>query len=117
MRRDKLTGVESVVYSILSRHHLRIDDESDVTIVNVQLHCDLELTPWEKRINFVQKHLTEYKQSEIYFTMTVRIIPTIESSHYWNRHSKSRLSVIEKLIKKVIGNLLSQSNSRPNSFV
>ena len=46
MRRDKLTGVESVAFSVLSKRHLSIDDEYDVTIVNVQLSCDLELTPW-----------------------------------------------------------------------
>jgi len=46
MRRDRETGVDTVVYSVLSRHHMTVDGVVDVVVVNVRLNCVLEVTPW-----------------------------------------------------------------------
>jgi len=46
LRRDRLTGVDTVEYTVESTHYLCINNEADVTIVNVRLHCYLTLTPW-----------------------------------------------------------------------
>ena len=46
LRRDRVTGYDTVEYRIQSTHNVRVDDEADVTIINVHLHCDLLYTPW-----------------------------------------------------------------------
>jgi len=46
MRRDRETGVDTVTYSVLSRHRVRVDEVVDVAVVNVRLNCVLELSPW-----------------------------------------------------------------------
>jgi len=46
MRRDRETGVDTVTYSVMSRHHLRVDEVVDVIVVNVHLNCELEVSPW-----------------------------------------------------------------------
>ncbi|KAK6178031.1 hypothetical protein SNE40_012870 [Patella caerulea] len=44
-RLDKITGVNSVDYTVDSKHELTIDD-GYVTVINVKLKCDLNFTPW-----------------------------------------------------------------------
>ncbi|XP_050391801.1 beta-1,4-galactosyltransferase 7-like [Patella vulgata] len=44
-RLDKITGVNSVDYTVDSKHELTIDD-GYVTVINVKLKCDLDFTPW-----------------------------------------------------------------------
>ena len=46
MRRDRETGVDTVIYSVTSRHRVRIDEVVDVIVFNVRLNCDLEVSPW-----------------------------------------------------------------------
>jgi len=46
MRRDRETGVDTVAYSVTSRHRLRVDEVVDVIVVNVRLSCELEVSPW-----------------------------------------------------------------------
>ncbi|KAF7268863.1 hypothetical protein GWI33_018059 [Rhynchophorus ferrugineus] len=44
-KRDRQTGLHDVKYKIVSHNELIID-ESPVTVVNVQLFCDRNSTPW-----------------------------------------------------------------------
>lgn len=60
MRRDRVTGVDTVEYDIESFRQLRIDNMADVTVVNVRLRCDLETTPW----CVTSKHLTAIVKSK-----------------------------------------------------
>jgi len=46
MRRDRETGVDTVTYSVMSRHQIRVDGVVDVVVVNVHLNCVLMVTPW-----------------------------------------------------------------------
>jgi len=46
MRRDRETGVDTVVFSVLSRHHMTVDGVVDVVVISVRLNCVLEVTPW-----------------------------------------------------------------------
>jgi len=46
MRRDRDTGVDTVVYLVTSRHQIRVDGVVDINIINVRLNCVLETTPW-----------------------------------------------------------------------
>lgn len=46
MRRDRETGVDTVVYSVTSRHQIRVNGVVDVNVINVQLNCVLVATPW-----------------------------------------------------------------------
>lgn len=47
-RRDRSTGLQSLRYQLLSRTNLRLDG-TKVRVLNVQLHCDLSLSPWCQR--------------------------------------------------------------------
>lgn len=44
-RRDRLTGVHDVLYKLLNTHTVAVDG-LDVTVLNVELICDKERTPW-----------------------------------------------------------------------
>ncbi|XP_048584719.1 beta-1,4-galactosyltransferase 7 isoform X2 [Nematostella vectensis] len=44
-RRDRDTGADTVEYTIQSKRQLMIDG-TPCTIVNVELHCDYDVTPW-----------------------------------------------------------------------
>lgn len=44
-RRDRVTGVDSVQYSLLKLNQLMIDG-AGVSVLNVRLHCDQTRTPW-----------------------------------------------------------------------
>lgn len=44
-RRDRETGLNTMRYRIEKVHNLTLDGTS-LTIVNVELECDLTLTPW-----------------------------------------------------------------------
>ena len=44
-RRDRVTGVDSVKYTLLSSTRLTIED-APVRIINVNLFCDLNTTNW-----------------------------------------------------------------------
>jgi len=46
MRRDWETGVDTVTYSMVSRHRVRVDEVADVVVMNVHLNCVLETSPW-----------------------------------------------------------------------
>ena len=43
--RDRVTGVDSVQYDLISRHNITVDG-APVTVLNVELRCDLTKTPW-----------------------------------------------------------------------
>ena len=44
-RRDRITGVDSVQYTIISTNNLTIED-APVQMLNVNLYCDLDFTPY-----------------------------------------------------------------------
>jgi len=44
-RRDRVTGMDSLNYTLTSRSSVVIED-AHVTILNIMLHCDRSLTPW-----------------------------------------------------------------------
>jgi len=46
MRDDRVTGVDTVIYSVVSRHQMTVDGVVDVIVVNVRLNCVLKSTPW-----------------------------------------------------------------------
>ena len=46
MRRDRETGVDTVIYSVISRHQIRVDGVVDVVVFNVHLNCVLKTSPW-----------------------------------------------------------------------
>ena len=46
LRRDRETGVDTVIYSVTSRHEIRVDGVVGLTVINVHLNCVLEATPW-----------------------------------------------------------------------
>jgi len=46
MKRDRETGVDTVIYSVISRHQIRVDGVVDVVVINVRLNCILKATPW-----------------------------------------------------------------------
>jgi len=45
-KRDRVTGVDTVIYSVVSRHQMTVDGVVDVIVVNVRLNCVLKATPW-----------------------------------------------------------------------
>lgn len=44
-RRDKKTGINNIEFEITSKRNLTID-KAPVTILNVELECDIDETPW-----------------------------------------------------------------------
>lgn len=44
-KRDRLTGLTNVNYTLQSISYMTID-EAPVTLLNVQLHCNVRLSPW-----------------------------------------------------------------------
>lgn len=44
-KRDRLTGLNNVEYSIVSRKEMEIEG-APVTILNINLVCHMEKTPW-----------------------------------------------------------------------
>lgn len=44
-RRDRITGVQDVAYTIHSTHSVSIDN-LPITVVNVELLCNKTVTPW-----------------------------------------------------------------------
>lgn len=45
-KRDRETGLSTVDYNLLDVKKLTIDDVVKVTVLNIQLNCDRNLTPW-----------------------------------------------------------------------
>lgn len=45
-KRDRETGLSTLRYKISKINNLRIDDIANVTIVNIQLICNHQETPW-----------------------------------------------------------------------
>lgn len=46
-KRDRVTGLNnSLKYEIADRKILTIDEDTTITVLNIQLHCDKSLTPW-----------------------------------------------------------------------
>lgn len=45
-RRDTITGLKDLKFSLTSSHNLTIDEHYDCTLFNVEIHCDTEQTPW-----------------------------------------------------------------------
>lgn len=45
-KRDRKTGLSTINYKIDKVNKLRIDDIANVTIVNIQLICNHQETPW-----------------------------------------------------------------------
>lgn len=45
-KRDKETGLSTIDYTLLNVKKLTIDDLVNVTVLNIQLNCDQNLTPW-----------------------------------------------------------------------
>ena len=43
--RDLFTGLHSVKYDVKKRQELYIDG-NPCSVIDVEIHCDLELTPW-----------------------------------------------------------------------
>jgi len=46
MQRDRETGVDTLKYSVTSRHQVTVDGVVDIVVFNVRLNCVLEATPW-----------------------------------------------------------------------
>ncbi|XP_035671837.1 beta-1,4-galactosyltransferase 7-like [Branchiostoma floridae] len=44
-RRDRITGVDTVQYSVVSTHNMKVEGAT-ATIYNVKLDCNTQLTPW-----------------------------------------------------------------------
>jgi xylosylprotein 4-beta-galactosyltransferase len=44
-RRDRLTGLNNVNYTIQSVNHMSIE-QAPVVMLNVKLYCNLEISPW-----------------------------------------------------------------------
>ena len=44
-RRDRVTGMHTLVYNVTSKVRISISD-TPVTVINADLHCDREVTPW-----------------------------------------------------------------------
>lgn len=44
-KRDRATGLRNVNYTLLSQVEMSVED-AHLTVLNVRLHCDRELTPW-----------------------------------------------------------------------
>lgn len=44
-RRDRVTGLKDVSYSVRSRQRVTVDS-ADFTVVNVLLRCNRTITPW-----------------------------------------------------------------------
>lgn len=45
-KRDKLTGLNNIRYSVTDQHNLTIDSRYKCSIFNVELYCDTRQTPW-----------------------------------------------------------------------
>lgn len=45
-RRDRLTGLSDLKYSLTSRHDIAIDERYKCILYNVELFCDTNRTPW-----------------------------------------------------------------------
>lgn len=45
-KRDRETGLSTVDYTIVDVKKLTIDDTVKVTVLNIKLSCDKNLTPW-----------------------------------------------------------------------
>jgi len=43
--RDRETGVDTIVYSVTSRHRIMVDGV-DIIVINVHLNCVLDASPW-----------------------------------------------------------------------
>lgn len=45
-RRDKITGLRDLKYSVTALHNITIDEQYNCTIANIEIHCDTRQTPW-----------------------------------------------------------------------
>lgn len=45
-KRDRETGLSTIDYSISDVKELTIDSIVNITILNIQLNCDRDVTPW-----------------------------------------------------------------------
>ena len=63
-RLDRETGASTVKYEVVNRRHLTIDG-APVTVLNIRLECDLDLTPWclhpEDHPAYLSKKTTQWK--------------------------------------------------------
>lgn len=62
-KRDRKTGLSTIKYNISSRKELTIDGVH-VTVLNVNLECDRNLTPWCD-CNEAPKDATKTKQRKV----------------------------------------------------
>lgn len=44
--RDRVTGLTDLRYLVTSKHELAIDGSYNCTVYNIELHCDINKTPW-----------------------------------------------------------------------
>ena len=61
LKQDHFTGADTVQYSLISRKELLIEG-SPVTILNVRLECDIELTPWCMTVDQLEKYLKDLEK-------------------------------------------------------
>lgn len=45
-KRDRETGLSTIDYSLVNVKKLTIDDAAKVTVLNIKLNCDRDITPW-----------------------------------------------------------------------
>lgn len=45
-KRDRETGLSTLKYTIKSINKLQIDDIANITVLNIQLSCNHQKTPW-----------------------------------------------------------------------
>lgn len=45
-RRDKITGLSNLRYSVSTSHNLTMDGQFNCTVANIEIYCDTKQTPW-----------------------------------------------------------------------
>lgn len=59
-RRDRITGLRDINYSVVSSHNLTVDHQYGCIIFNIELYCDIKQTPW-CRNDYARTHKSNKK--------------------------------------------------------